>query len=58
MVSKVSVGMSTPDMYIHTNAKFIVICKPRTLNDEGEDAALASVTKINITDRSLIQLRL
>ena len=43
---------------IHTNAKFIVICKPRTLNDEGEDAALASVTKINITDRSLIPLRL
>ena len=29
----------------------IVICKPRTLNDEGEDAAQASVTKINITDR-------
>ena len=43
---------------IHTNAKFIVICKPRTLYDEGEDAALASVTKINITNRSLIQLRL
>ena len=32
MVSKILVGMST------TDAKFIVICKPRTLNDEGEDS--------------------
>ena len=23
---------------IYTNAKFIVICKPRTLNDGGEDS--------------------
>ena len=29
--------MSTTDMY-NTNAKFIVICKPRTLNDGGEDS--------------------
>ena len=28
--------MSTADMY--TNAKFIVICKPRILNDGGEDS--------------------
>ena len=30
--------MSTTDMYLDTNAKFIVICKPRTLNDGGEDS--------------------
>ena len=30
--------MSTSDMYLHYNAKFIVICKPRTLNDGGEDS--------------------
>ena len=28
--------MFTTDMYLYTNAKFIVICKPRTLNDGGE----------------------
>ena len=28
--------MSTTDMY--TSAKFIVICKPRTLNDGGGDS--------------------
>ena len=28
--------MSTTDMYLH--AKFIAICKPRTLNDGGEDS--------------------
>ena len=31
-VSKIEVGMSTD------NAKFVVICKPRTLNDGGEDS--------------------
>ena len=36
MVSKISVGMSTM-IYTYTNAKFIVICKPRTLNDGGEN---------------------
>ena len=25
-------------IYIYTNAKFIVICKPRTFNDGGEDS--------------------
>ena len=25
-------------MCVYTNAKFIVICKPRTLNDGGEDS--------------------
>ena len=30
--------MSTTNMYLHYNAKFIVICKPRTLNDGGEDS--------------------
>ena len=30
--------MSTSDMYLHSNEKFIVICKPRTLNDGGEDS--------------------
>ena len=25
-------------IYIYTNARFIVICKPRTLNDGGEDS--------------------
>ena len=25
-------------IYTYTNAKFIVICKPRTLNDRGEDS--------------------
>ena len=30
--------MSTTDMYLYTNAKFLVICKPRTLNDGGEDS--------------------
>ena len=29
--------MSTTDMYL-SYAKFIVICKPRTLIDEGEDS--------------------
>ena len=29
--------MSTTDMYCF-NEKFIVICKPRTLNDGGEDS--------------------
>ena len=30
--------MSTADMCcVYTNAKFIVICKPRTFNDGGED---------------------
>ena len=24
--------------YVYTNAKFIIICKPRTLNDGGEDS--------------------
>ena len=37
MVSKMQVGMSTTDMYLHYT-KFIVICKPRTLNDGGEDS--------------------
>ena len=37
MVSKIQVGMSTTDM-LYTNAKFIVNCKPRTLNDGGEEA--------------------
>ena len=32
MVSKTYVGMCPTDMYLH-NAKFIVICKPRILND-------------------------
>ena len=54
--------MSTTDIY--TNAKIIVICKPRTLNDGGEDsvqyrnckkhcflaaAILLFISKINIT---------
>ena len=30
--------MSTTGMDIYSNAKFIVICKPRTLNDGGEDS--------------------
>ena len=30
--------MSTTDMYLHPYAKFLVICKPRTLNDGGEDS--------------------
>ena len=30
--------MFTADMYLHSDAKFIVICKPRTLNDGGEDS--------------------
>ena len=30
--------MSATDMYLHTYAKFIVICKPRTLNNGGEDS--------------------
>ena len=30
--------MSTTDMYLYTNEKIIVICKPRTLNDGGEDS--------------------
>ena len=30
--------MSTTDIYTYTNAKFIVICKSRTLNDGGEDS--------------------
>ena len=40
MVSKILVGMSTTDMYLctYTNAKFLVICKPQTLNDGGEDS--------------------
>ena len=38
MVRKILVGMSTTDIYIYTNAKFIVICKPRTLNDRGKDS--------------------
>ena len=25
-------------MCVYTNAKFIVICKPQTLNDEAEDS--------------------
>ena len=29
--------MSTIDMY-NSHAKFIAICKPRTLNDGGEDS--------------------
>ena len=29
--------MSTTDMYLHF-CKFIVICKPQTLNDGGEDS--------------------
>ena len=32
----VRVGMSTTDIY--TNVKFIVICKPQTLIDRGEDS--------------------
>ena len=31
----VAIWQETP---IYTNAKFIVICKPRTLNDGGEDS--------------------
>ena len=27
---------------VYTYAKFIVICKPRTLNDGGEDSVIAS----------------
>ena len=38
MMSKIEVGISTTDMYFNTNAKFIVIRKPRTLNDGGEDS--------------------
>ena len=38
MVGKTLVGMSTTDMYLYTNAKFIVICKPQTLNGGGEDS--------------------
>ena len=38
MVSKIEVRMSTTDMCLYTNAKFIVICKPQTLNDGGEDS--------------------
>ena len=39
MVSKIQIRMSATDMYLrYTNAKFIVICKPRTLNDGGEDS--------------------
>ena len=30
--------MSATDMYVHLNAKFIVICKPWTLNDGDEDS--------------------
>ena len=30
--------MSTTDMYLYINEKFMVICKPRTLNDGGEDS--------------------
>ena len=30
--------MSTTVVCTYTNAKFIVICKPRTLNDGGEDS--------------------
>ena len=30
--------MFTTDMYLHPYAKFIVICKPLTLNDGGEDS--------------------
>ena len=30
--------MSTTRICIYTYAKFIVICKPRTLNDGGEDS--------------------
>ena len=30
--------MSTTDICIYTNEKFIVICKPQTLNDGGEDS--------------------
>ena len=33
--------MSTTDMQallLNNNAKFMVICKPRTLNDGGEDS--------------------
>ena len=39
MVSKIysTTGMSTTDI-CYTNAKFIVICKPRTLNGGGEDS--------------------
>ena len=37
MVSKILVGMSATDMYF-TDAKFIIICKPRTLKDGGEDS--------------------
>ena len=37
MVSKIKVGMLLL-IFTDTNAKFIVICKPRTLNDGGEDS--------------------
>ena len=30
--------MSTTDMYLYTNARLIVICKLRTMNDGGEDS--------------------
>ena len=30
--------MSTTDIYLHYYAKFLVICKPRTLNDGSEDS--------------------
>ena len=30
--------MSATDMYVHLNAKLLVICKPRTLNDGDEDS--------------------
>ena len=39
MVSKISVEMSTTDICVYTNDKFIVICKPRTLNGGGEDSS-------------------
>ena len=38
MVSKILVEMSTTVICIYTNAKFIVICKPGTLNDGDEDS--------------------
>ena len=41
MVSKIQVGMSTTDMYLHQcqiHSHFRVICKLWTLNDGGEDS--------------------
>ena len=37
-ISKLQNGEQNLSWNAYTNAKFIVICKPRTLNDGGEDS--------------------